>query len=107
MRTIRFKITAPTRISKLAFRRLISLRTAQHGAPLERENLDMPQSINISILRIEECDSDWNVSLTEKILQTGITGGYTPIAPLALSNAHRNKRRKNIGDLMTIEKIQS
>ena len=43
-----------------------------HGAPLERGNLDMSHSINISILWIEERDSDQKVLLAERIIPTGI-----------------------------------
>ena len=41
--------------------------------PLERGNLDTLYSINISILWIEEWDSDWKVLLAERIIPTGIT----------------------------------
>ncbi len=47
-----------------------------HGAPLERGNLDMSHSINISILWIEERDSDQKVLLAERIIPTGIMARY-------------------------------
>ena len=43
-----------------------------HCAPLERGYLDMSHSINMSILWIEERDSDQNVLLAERIIPTGI-----------------------------------
>ena len=43
-----------------------------HCTPLECENLDISYSIDISILWIEERDSDQNVLLAERIIPTGI-----------------------------------
>ena len=47
-----------------------------HGAPLERGNLDISYSIDISILWIEERDSDQKVLLAERIIPTGIMARY-------------------------------
>ena len=45
-----------------------------HCTPLECGNLDISYSIDISILWIEERDSDQKVLLAERIIPTGIMG---------------------------------